>query len=158
MGCNIGLLWFPSLSWWFILLSWMTSLMNGTFRTSCKVWLVTYRGAFMIIRSILDWLRCILAICDLLAHPHSSIPLVQISFMIVLYRSTLLYMDAGDFLRLLLGPCILFCVYAVLTSIWNPNGTHLNETMLCGQFSEPSFEVNSRFCLAVSAGRIWRGQ
>jgi hypothetical protein len=29
-GCNIGLLWFPSLSWWFILFSLMTSLMNGT--------------------------------------------------------------------------------------------------------------------------------
>jgi hypothetical protein len=34
--------------------------------------LVTYQRAFVIIRSILDWLRCILAICDLLAHPHSS--------------------------------------------------------------------------------------
>jgi hypothetical protein len=66
-GCNMGLLWFPSLSWWFILFSWMKSLMNGTFRWSYKVWLVTYQGAFVIIRSILDWLRCILAICDLLA-------------------------------------------------------------------------------------------
>jgi hypothetical protein len=28
--CNMGLLWFPSLSWWFILFSWMISLMNGT--------------------------------------------------------------------------------------------------------------------------------
>jgi hypothetical protein len=28
----------------------------------------------VIIRSILDWLLCILAICDLLAHPHISIP------------------------------------------------------------------------------------
>jgi hypothetical protein len=52
----------------------MTSLMNGTFRSSCKVWLVTYQGAFVIIRSIWDWLRCILAICDFLAHPHNSIP------------------------------------------------------------------------------------
>jgi hypothetical protein len=49
----------------------MTSLMNGTFRSSCTVWLVTYQGAFVIIRSILDWLRCIMAICDLLAHPHN---------------------------------------------------------------------------------------
>jgi hypothetical protein len=39
-GCNMGLLWFPSLSWWFILFSWMT------FRSSCRVWLVTYQGAF----------------------------------------------------------------------------------------------------------------
>jgi hypothetical protein len=35
----------------------MTSLMNGTFRSSCRVWLVTYQGAFVIIRSILDWLQ-----------------------------------------------------------------------------------------------------
>jgi hypothetical protein len=42
--------------------------MNGTVRSSCRVSLVTYQGAFVIIRSILDWLRCILAICDLLAH------------------------------------------------------------------------------------------
>jgi hypothetical protein len=34
-GCNMGLLWFPNLSWWFILLSWMTSLTNGTYRSSC---------------------------------------------------------------------------------------------------------------------------
>jgi hypothetical protein len=52
----------------------------------------------VIIGSILDWLRCSLAICDLLAHPHSSIPQVQIGFMIVLYRSTLLSSDVGDFL------------------------------------------------------------
>jgi hypothetical protein len=57
--CNMWLLWFPSLSWSFILFSWMTFLMNDTFRSSCKVWLVTYQGAFVIIRSILDWLRCI---------------------------------------------------------------------------------------------------
>jgi hypothetical protein len=67
-GCNMGLLWFPSLSWWFILFSWMTSLMNCTFRSSRRVWLVTYQGTFVIIRSILDWLRRILAVCDLLEH------------------------------------------------------------------------------------------
>jgi hypothetical protein len=55
--CNMGLLWFPSLSWWFVLFSWMTSSMNGTFRSSCRVWSVTYQGAFVIISSILNWLR-----------------------------------------------------------------------------------------------------
>jgi hypothetical protein len=50
--------------------SWMAPLMNGTFRSSGRVWSVTYQGAFVIIRSILDWLRCILAICDLQALPH----------------------------------------------------------------------------------------
>jgi hypothetical protein len=70
-GCNMGLLWFPTLSWWFILFWGMTSFMNGTFRSSCRVWLVTYQGAFIIIRIILDWLRCILAIYDLLANSHN---------------------------------------------------------------------------------------
>jgi hypothetical protein len=32
----------------------MTSMMNGTFRSSCRVWLVTYQCAFVIIHSILD--------------------------------------------------------------------------------------------------------
>jgi hypothetical protein len=96
-GCKMGLQWFPSLSWWFILFSWITSLMIGTFRSSCRVWLVTYQGAFVIIRSILDSLFCILAICDLLAHLYNSIPSVQTGFMIVLYRSTF-SRDAGDFL------------------------------------------------------------
>jgi hypothetical protein len=73
-GCNMGLLWFPSLSWWFILFSWMILLKNGTFRSSCTVWLVTYQGAFVVIRSILDWLHCIVAVRDLLALPHNSIP------------------------------------------------------------------------------------
>jgi hypothetical protein len=73
-GCSAVLLWFPSLSWWFIILYWRTSLMNGTFRSSCRVWLVTYQDTFVIIRSILDCLHCILAICDLLAHPHNLTP------------------------------------------------------------------------------------
>jgi hypothetical protein len=54
----------------------------------------------VIIHSILDWVRCILAICDLLAHPHSSISEVQIGFLIFLYRSTLLPSDVGDFLSM----------------------------------------------------------
>jgi hypothetical protein len=46
-GCNMGLLWFPSLSWWFIPFSWMTSLVNGTLRSSCRVWLVTNLGIWI---------------------------------------------------------------------------------------------------------------
>jgi hypothetical protein len=69
-GRNMELLWFPSLSLIVYTFSWMTSLMTGTFRSSCRVCLVTYQGAFLIIRSILDWLSCILTICELLAHPH----------------------------------------------------------------------------------------
>jgi hypothetical protein len=60
----------------------ITSLLDdfgdvGTFKSSCKVWLVRYHGAFVIIVSILDWLRCIIATLDLLAQPHSSIPHVS---------------------------------------------------------------------------------
>jgi hypothetical protein len=121
------ILWLPSLSWWFILFSWTTSLMNDTFRSSCRVSLVTYQGAFVTIRSILGWLLCILAICDLLAHPYNSIPLVQIGFMIVLYRSILLSSDAGDFLRMIQCKSFTFWstvfvfLYAVPTLAWNPN-------------------------------------
>jgi hypothetical protein len=50
----------------------MTSLMNGPFRFSCRVWLVTYQGVFVIVRSVLDWLLCILATCDLLSHPWTN--------------------------------------------------------------------------------------
>jgi hypothetical protein len=83
-GCNIALLWFPSFSWRFILLSRMASLLNGTFRSSCRVWLVTYQDAFVIIRSIVGCLRCILAICDLLAHQHSELtPILDLTHIIM---------------------------------------------------------------------------
>jgi hypothetical protein len=54
-----------------------------------------YHGLFVIL-SILDWLRCIIAMLDLLAQPHSSIPYVQIGLLIVLYKSTLLSGDMMD--------------------------------------------------------------
>jgi hypothetical protein len=103
--CNMGLLWFPSLSWLFIIFSWITSLMNGTFRSSCRVWLVTYQGTFVIIRSILDWLHCILAICNLLAHTHWLVPLYMEHFcnekLCLLYPVvcdlSYLYMDTMQF-------------------------------------------------------------
>jgi acyl-CoA synthetase (AMP-forming)/AMP-acid ligase II len=50
----------------------MTSLVNGTCRSTWIVWLDTYHGAFVIIRSILDWFRCIMFICDFLARPHRN--------------------------------------------------------------------------------------
>jgi hypothetical protein len=50
----------------------------------------------VIILSILDWLRCIIAMLDFLAQPHSSIPYVQIGLIMVLYKSTLLSSDMMD--------------------------------------------------------------
>jgi hypothetical protein len=48
----------------------MTSVMYGIFRSSCRVWLEKYHGAFVIILSLFD----------LLAQTHSSIPYVQIGW------------------------------------------------------------------------------
>jgi hypothetical protein len=57
---------------------------------------VTYHGAFVIILSILDWLRCSIVIFDLLVQLQSLIPYAQIGLIIVLYKSTLLLSDMVD--------------------------------------------------------------
>jgi hypothetical protein len=57
---------------------------------------VTYHGAFVIILGILDWLRCIIVMLDLLAQSHSWMPYVQTDLIIVLYKSTLLSSDMVD--------------------------------------------------------------
>jgi hypothetical protein len=71
------------------LMAWecMTSLMKGIFRSSCKVWLEIYHGAFVIILKVLDWyVVCSILMFDGLAHPHSSIPYVH---KLVMYKSYL---------------------------------------------------------------------
>jgi hypothetical protein len=51
--------------WIEVLFSLMTSLMYSIFRSVCNDWLLTYQGAFVIIRSIFDWLLWIIDIFDL---------------------------------------------------------------------------------------------
>jgi hypothetical protein len=58
----------------------------------------TYHGASVIDLSILDWHFCRMAILDLLAQPHSSMPYVRMGFMTTLYTTTLFSRDNGDFL------------------------------------------------------------
>jgi hypothetical protein len=58
----------------------MTSLMKDIFRSSCKVWLETYHGLFVIILKVFDCYVCSILTFDGLAHPHSSIPYVHMGF------------------------------------------------------------------------------
>ena len=60
----------------------------------------TYRGASAIDRSILDWHLCRVAILELLAQPHISIPHVHVGFIATLYTRTLFSSDNGDFMQL----------------------------------------------------------
>jgi hypothetical protein len=127
-SCNMALLWVPSLSWRLILFSWMTSLLNDTFRSSCRVWLITYKGTFVIIRSILDWLRCIMAICDCWRIPiirfHRSRYALWLSYYKVLYFLAMreIFFRWPNISLLLLGLSVFsFGLNAMLTLAWNPN-------------------------------------
>jgi len=92
LGCATSL-------WWCLAyLSVMTSRVNGILRSSCKVRLVTYHEASVIIRSTVDWVFCRMTWLDLLAHPHISIPYVRMGFIMVLYNNSLFSSDNGDFL------------------------------------------------------------
>jgi len=91
-GCVTGL-------WWCLAyLSVMKSRMNGILWSSFMVRLVTYHGASVIIRIIVDWVFCRMAWLDLLAHPHISIPYVHMGFIMALYNKSLFSSDNGDFL------------------------------------------------------------
>jgi hypothetical protein len=52
------------------------------FRSSCRVWLETYHGAFAINLKAFDWYVCDILVLDGLAHPHNSIPYVHMGFSI----------------------------------------------------------------------------
>jgi hypothetical protein len=69
---------------------------NGIFRSSCKVLLETYHGAFVIFLSNLDWKRCRMPMLDLLAVPQIRIPYVHIGFNMTLYKRILLLRDDFD--------------------------------------------------------------
>jgi hypothetical protein len=85
-----------------ILLSWMTSCTVGIPRSLWIISLVTYRGASIIALGISDWHRCMTAILDLEAQPHSSMPYVQIGVIMDLYSRSLLSIDRLDFLPFLM--------------------------------------------------------
>ena len=52
------------------------TLAERSVRTGCggRSWLVTYQGAFVMIRRSFDWYRYIIDILDLLAQPQSAMP------------------------------------------------------------------------------------
>ena len=72
------------LVWCLVLFRLMTSWTVDIPRSVWSVALETYHGAFAIILKILDWLLWIIVIFDLLEHPHSSRPYVQIGIIMVL--------------------------------------------------------------------------
>jgi hypothetical protein len=81
-----------------LLLSWMISCTVGIPRSLWIISLVTYHGASTIALSILDWHRCMTAILDLEAQPHSSMSYVHICVIMDLYSRSLLSIDRLDFL------------------------------------------------------------
>jgi hypothetical protein len=78
-----------------ILLSWMTSCTAGIPRSLWIISLVTYHGASTVALSILDWHRCLIAILDLEAQPHNSVPYVYIGVIMDLYSRSLLSTDSA---------------------------------------------------------------
>jgi len=72
-GRSKGLGCVSSFLWCFAYFSNMTSRTYGTFKSSCRVKLDTYRGASVIMRRIFDCAFCSTAWLDLLAQPQSCI-------------------------------------------------------------------------------------
>jgi hypothetical protein len=54
-GCDFSAVWWVSVS------SWKTVLTGGILRSVCRVWFVTYHGAFVICRRAFAWYRWITA-------------------------------------------------------------------------------------------------
>jgi hypothetical protein len=65
-------------------------------RSVCSVWLLTYRGAFVISLNVFDWKACNILALDGLLQPHSSIPSVHIGFSMVLYSSSAFSTDSWE--------------------------------------------------------------
>ena len=64
-----GLGWEGSVARCLLVRSWMTVRTYGMCRSVWSVWLVTYRGALVMVRRSLDWYLCMIAILGLLANP-----------------------------------------------------------------------------------------
>jgi len=72
--CRSGFGWDCSLARCLLLLSWMTSWTVGMSRSEWIIALVIYHGAFTIALSRFDWNLWMIAMLDLDAQPHSSMP------------------------------------------------------------------------------------
>jgi hypothetical protein len=75
----------------------ISSVINGIWRSLCNVKFETYHGALVMVRSAFDWNLWIILVFDGLAHPHSWIPYVQIDFNIHLYIKVLFSRERFDF-------------------------------------------------------------
>jgi len=83
--------------WWcFAYLSNATSRTCGIFKSSCSVRLDTNQGALVIMRRIFYCAFCSIVWLVLLAQPQTSMPYVQIGFIIVLYIKSLFAIDSCD--------------------------------------------------------------
>jgi hypothetical protein len=60
--------------------SWKTVLTDGILRFVCRVWFVTYRGAFVIGRRVFAWYRWVTAELEAAVQPHIASPYVHIIF------------------------------------------------------------------------------
>jgi hypothetical protein len=77
-GCSIGstrgLGWDTSVVRCLGMRSWKTVRTNGICRSVWNIWFVTYQSALVMFRRIFDWYLCIIAIFDLQAQPHRTMP------------------------------------------------------------------------------------
>jgi hypothetical protein len=64
----------------------ISSVMNGIWRSLCNLKFETYHGKLVMVRSTFDWSLWIILVFDGLAHPHSWILCVQIGFNMHLYE------------------------------------------------------------------------
>jgi hypothetical protein len=56
---------------WVAILSWRTSRTYGMCRSECRVWFVTYHGAFVNVLRVFYWYRWIISILECEAQPHA---------------------------------------------------------------------------------------
>jgi hypothetical protein len=147
-----------------ILFSIMTSFTSGTFKSTCSVVLVTYHGALVIMRNILDWLLWIIDVFVLLAQPHISTPYSQIGF-IILYSKSLLSNESLELLQIsqcisLIFRSICFLFFVICSfqdrwlSRWIPTYFVLGESGVCmllnvtgGHCSLRSIQVSNKMFL-----------
>jgi hypothetical protein len=125
IGSIRGLGWEASVVRCLLIRSWMTVRTYRICRSEWSVWLVTYQGPLAMVRRSLGWYLCMIAILDLLAQPHSSIPQVHIGLSIVLLISVLFSSDTGEFFpishfisRVLWSSCFLFfAIYSLQVNL-----------------------------------------